>query len=154
MASPRKVLFTKKAQMTSLDDCKSLSAEIFSEIELNSIVLLSGDMGAGKTQWTKFLLENLGYTEVESPTFSLHNIYSTNQVEVHHFDLHRLESDEELDQIGLWEALSDSSIESSMVIVEWPDRIRDKDLPRNKPVLKINIDKQRALKATYYAAEE
>ncbi len=150
MFSQRKILFQNKIDMNQLEDCKNLAAELFNKLDSSSVILLSGDMGAGKTQWTKFYLQNFGYTDVESPTFSLHNIYETKSGKVHHFDLHRIESDEELDQIGLWEILS----EPESAIIEWPDRIKENDIPKSKKVLKINIDKSRKVELCYYAAEE
>ena len=83
-------------------------------------LLLSGDLGAGKTALTRFVVEALPggpEAEVSSPSFTICNIYCT-APEVHHFDLYRLEPgapDEALE-----ESLDDASI---LTIVEWPERM-------------------------------
>lgn len=81
------------------------------------VVCLTGDLGMGKTTLTKAMCAAQGadYTEVTSPTFSLCNIYKGKNCELRHFDLYRLNSEEELEDIGFEEALEEEGIS----FIEW-----------------------------------
>ena len=120
-------------------DLKNLSSEIKTEelaqiisvkLRLNDIVFLYGDIGVGKTTFTKYLINflqkknNLELTEVTSPTFNLLNEYQINQIKISHYDLFRLKKDEELKNLGLFE---DSF--KSITLIEWPQIIKEK--PKN-----------------------
>jgi tRNA threonylcarbamoyl adenosine modification protein YjeE len=83
-------------------------------------VLLSGEMGVGKTTFVGFLVAALGGTRVASPTFTLHHLYPTARFPLHHFDLYRVRSAVELDEIGLWECVADPA---GVVVIEWPERV-------------------------------
>lgn len=93
----------------------------------HSILLLKGNLGAGKTTFTKFLLESFGSEDsVSSPTYAIVNEYNTPKGKVYHFDLYRLKNVEEVFDIGIEEYL-DSAFLS---IIEWPEVYEDQlDLP-------------------------
>jgi len=83
------------------------------------VVLLCGDLGAGKTMFTKGLVEFFGgnIESVVSPTFTIVNEYSTNPP-VYHFDFYRINREEELIAIGIEEYLYGGGI----CVIEWPER--------------------------------
>ena len=90
------------------------------------VVMLCGDLGAGKTQLVKGFARGLGVTErVHSPTFSLLNIYSKGRLPLFHIDLYRLESRQQIFAAGLEEYLAPRGV----TIIEWADRWFDK--PQN-----------------------
>lgn len=88
-------------------------------LEAYSVVALCGQLGAGKTHFSKGLVSGLGGDDpVTSPTFSLINEYRTARLPIFHFDFYRLEDAAELPAIG-WDEYLD---EEGVVIVEWADK--------------------------------
>ncbi|MDO4763608.1 MAG: tRNA (adenosine(37)-N6)-threonylcarbamoyltransferase complex ATPase subunit type 1 TsaE [Flavobacteriaceae bacterium] len=84
----------------------------------HNILLLKGNLGAGKTTFSQFLLKKLGSEdEVNSPTYSLVNEYQTPKGKVFHFDLYRINKIEELFDIGMDEYLETGFLS----IIEWPE---------------------------------
>jgi tRNA threonylcarbamoyladenosine biosynthesis protein TsaE len=84
------------------------------------LVLLSGELGSGKTTLSKGIVSGLGAAreeDVTSPTFTLVHVFH-NSSKVYHVDLYRLEGSREIDTLGLEDALS----EPAVMLVEWPDR--------------------------------
>ncbi|MBU2938609.1 tRNA (adenosine(37)-N6)-threonylcarbamoyltransferase complex ATPase subunit type 1 TsaE [Lacinutrix sp. C3R15] len=84
----------------------------------NKIILFHGTMGVGKTTLIKSLVKTIGSTdEVQSPTYSLVNEYTTSNTKIYHFDLYRVESVDELYNLGFEEYLQ----ENHWVFIEWPE---------------------------------
>jgi len=92
-------------------------------LDSGDILLLSGDLGAGKTVFARALLRALSKNPdliVPSPTFTLLQTYEIGDRTVYHFDLYRLGDSDEIYEIGWEEALS-----GGIVLVEWPERLDD-----------------------------
>ena len=80
--------------------------EFAKNVECGAVIVLDGDLGAGKTQLTKGFAEVLGVkTEIISPTFNILLEYDGADTKLYHFDLYRLEDETELDDIGFYEIL-------------------------------------------------
>ncbi len=95
--------------------------ELARKIEAPICIALWGDMGAGKTTFTKAFIRTLlddDKADIPSPTFTLVQIYSTDKGEVWHSDLYRLNDPEETIELGLLEAF-----QKAICIIEWPDRL-------------------------------
>ncbi|SHF31802.1 tRNA (adenosine(37)-N6)-threonylcarbamoyltransferase complex ATPase subunit type 1 TsaE [Chryseobacterium takakiae] len=104
-----------------MDDWQHIAEKVASELEHN-ILLLKGNLGAGKTTFTQFLLNKLGSEdEVSSPTYSIVNEYNTPQGKVFHFDLYRLKNIDEVYDIGIEEYLDNAFL----CIIEWPEVYED-----------------------------
>lgn len=104
-------------EITKLEDWEKIVESIIPNLKYN-ILLLKGNLGAGKTTFTKSLVKALGSDDnVDSPTYALVNEYNSPKGKIFHFDLYRVESVEELYDIGIDEYL-DSGFLS---IIEWPE---------------------------------
>ena len=116
------------------DDTKKVGYKLASLMEDGGIVLLDGDLGAGKTVFTIGMAKAIGVSDyVTSPTFTLVNEYSGKKKLIH-FDLYRIRSLEELEDIGFWEYLE----EDGFVVMEWASNIKGLELEDR---ISINITK-------------
>ena len=103
-------------------------ADIFStKLKKGDIFFLHGEMGVGKTTFVKYVINNLQIrfknklTEVTSPTFNIMNEYYIDNLSVKHYDLYRLNSSKELNELNLFD-----QIEKSILLIEWPQIINEK----------------------------
>ena len=97
-------------------------------LRAGDVIALSGDLGAGKTSFARGILAGLGLLEeAPSPSFALVIPYAPPDVRlpVWHVDLYRLDDPEEVEQLGLDDALIDSAL-----IIEWPERMRARLWPK------------------------
>ena len=112
---------TSSAQETQL-----IGKNLASQLTGGDIVLLHGELGAGKTTFVKGIAEGLGITDdILSPTFTLMNIYTatrqhSNTTTLVHIDTYRLKSEQELIDIGVEDYLGD---ENTICVIEWPEKI-------------------------------
>ena len=100
-------------------DTAGVASDLAERLQPDSVVLLTGDLGAGKTAFVKGLAAGLGLDplEVTSPTFTLIQEYRGGRLTLYHIDLYRL-TPREVDDLGL----DDLLVEGGVVAVEWPDR--------------------------------
>ncbi len=113
---------------------EALGTRIAGHLRPGDLVALSGDLGAGKTTLARAILTSLGVAEnVPSPTFTLVQGYQTAALTVSHYDLYRLKSARELDELGLEEAL-----EQGAVLLEWPERA-DARLPGDRLTVELSM---------------
>jgi tRNA threonylcarbamoyladenosine biosynthesis protein TsaE len=104
----------------SEDDTMDVAREIASTLQPGDVLLLSGDLGAGKTAFVRGLADGLGIdpAEVSSPTFTLLHEYGGGRLPLFHADLYRLDR-ADAESLGL----DDRRIETGVLAVEWPDRL-------------------------------
>lgn len=120
-------------KIKDLSDTKQLAKEFASTLKCGDVVLLSGDLGAGKTTFTQFVFAELGVNEiVNSPTFAVLKTYQGKNCELNHFDTYRI-SVEEAIECGFDEVLEDRNC---ITFIEWANTIAPL-LPAN--CIKVNI---------------
>ena len=117
----------------SVRETESVAADLARTLAGGETIALYGDLGAGKTQFTRGIVIGLGGDghEVSSPTFVLLNVYETPRMKVFHLDAYRVSGPDDFEAIGFSELLEQNGV----VIVEWPTRVEDL-LPSSK---RINV---------------
>jgi tRNA threonylcarbamoyladenosine biosynthesis protein TsaE len=121
---------------------RELGRQIAGTLSGGELILLHGELGAGKTTLVKGLADGLGADgeEVTSPTFVLHQIHQTSGHPVetlHHLDLYRLNDRTEMHALGVDELLAD---EKAVVAVEWPKTLMDPHLAPGVHVVTIRFE--------------
>ena len=103
----------------SSEETEAFAAELAMRLTPPKAVCLYGDLGAGKTAFTRGLARGMGsHDTVSSPTFTIMHRYDGKHT-IYHFDLYRLEEEDELLDIGFEEFLS-----QGIAVIEWPDKFR------------------------------
>lgn len=127
---------TEKTVITKSEKETFELAENFAKtLEAGSVICLSGDLGAGKTVFAKGVCSALGVAEyISSPTFTIVNEYE-GKLRIFHFDMYRIEDEDELIEIGYDEYLSSGGI----CIIEWPENIKN-SLPKKRIEVSILRD--------------
>lgn len=117
------------------DAMAEFAAKLAAQIKSPSIIYLQGELGAGKTTFTRYFLRALGYQgPVRSPTFTLIESYEINHQKLFHVDLYRIHSPEEIEFMGLRDYFTDDVIG----LIEWPERAEGL-LPSPDLICKIKI---------------
>jgi tRNA threonylcarbamoyladenosine biosynthesis protein TsaE len=138
---PRATVSRREVETHSAEETISLGREIGARLKAPVLILLTGDLGAGKTTLTKGIASGAGAAreeEITSPTFALIHRYvgdekAVGDFSVYHIDLYRVEDRQGLESLGLEDIFNEAAI----VIVEWPDRL---NLPTNWPVMDIKLE--------------
>lgn len=126
----------KKIVTYSEQETKKVARDIASKIDKNQVIVLNGELGAGKTKFTEGFLSYFGLEkEISSPTFTIVNEYKNEKANIYHFDVYRLSDIEEFYAIGGEEYFS-----KGICIIEWGGIIKEA-LPKH--YIKIDIQKDK-----------
>ena len=118
----------------SAAETKALGEKLASRLKVGDVVVLEGELGAGKSELARGIARGLGVTEtVTSPSFTILNVYESGRCPLYHFDWYRLESEEELYELGMDEYLGGDGI----AVIEWAERCPEA-VPEN--VLRIRLE--------------
>ena len=103
-------------------ETRALGRRLAEQLKAGDVILLEGELGAGKSELARGVAGGLGVTEtVTSPSFTILNVYESGRFPLYHFDWYRLESSEELYELGMDEYLGGDGA----AVVEWPGRCPD-----------------------------
>ena len=132
----------------SLDHLNKISKTISKKLENGDCIFLIGEIGVGKTTFTRYLINNLQNqkglkeTEVLSPTFNLLYEYEIKDLKIMHYDLYRIKKANELQHLGIF-----SENEKTVKIIEWPNLIKTPFTNKLEIHLEyIENDKERKIK--------
>ena len=127
-------------QILDLREIEKLSNNICKDISVGDIYLFQGELGAGKTTFVRLLINNLFVlnnlpkpSSITSPTFPILITYELNSSQIYHYDLYRVKSLKELDELDFFENLN-----NNITFIEWPEMLIS--LPLNKNHYLINLD--------------
>jgi tRNA threonylcarbamoyladenosine biosynthesis protein TsaE len=118
----------------SVHQTETIAAELARNLRGGECIALYGDLGAGKTQFVRGLVQGLGANPhaVSSPTFVLLNVYDTGRLKVFHLDAYRVSGAEDFEAIGFAELLEQVGV----VVVEWAERVESL-LPQRRMNVRI-----------------
>ena len=123
--------------LSSEKKTEELAKKISKKLKLGHVVFFVGEMGVGKTTFIRYLINNfqkqngLKITEVTSPTFNLLNEYQIKQIKINHYDLFRINSLDEIQNLGLFD-----DITNAITLIEWPQKIK----PKPKNLIQLNFE--------------
>ena len=133
----------------SEDETMKLGEKLAKLCAPKDIIVLSGELGAGKTKFTEGFLKYFGLDdEISSPTFTIVNEYTKNDINIYHFDVYRLEDSSEFYEIG-----GEEYFENGICLIEWGELIDDA-IPKDHLEIKISKsdenDNMRIINITSY----
>ena len=111
-----------KINISKEKDTKLIAERLCKHINLGDFILLTGNLGVGKTTFIKYIINSLQrinrqkLSEVPSPTFNITNEYQIKKILIKHFDLYRIKNEKELNNLGIQE-----NLKNQITLVEWPE---------------------------------
>ena len=110
-----------KINISKEKDTKLVAERLSKLINLGDFILLTGNLGVGKTTFTKYVINSLQrinrqvISEVPSPTFNITNEYQIKKILIKHYDLYRIKNEKELNNLGIQE-----NLKKQITLIEWP----------------------------------
>jgi tRNA threonylcarbamoyladenosine biosynthesis protein TsaE len=114
-----------KINISEEKDTKSVAEKFSKLIKQGDFILLSGNLGVGKTTFIKYIINSLqkannqNISEVTSPTFTVLNEYQIKKKLIKHYDLYRIKNKKELNNLGI-----DENLKDQITLVEWPETVK------------------------------
>ena len=114
-----------KINISKEKDTKLVAERLSKLINLGDFILLTGNLGVGKTTFTKYIINSLQrinrqvISEVPSPTFNITNEYQIKKILIKHYDLYRIKNESELINLGIQE-----NLKKQITLVEWPEIVK------------------------------
>ena len=114
-----------KINISKEKDTRLVAERLSKLINLGDFILLTGNLGVGKTTFTKYIINSLQrinrqeISEVPSPTFNITNEYQIKKILIKHYDLYRIKNEKELNNVGIQE-----NLKKQITLVEWPEVVK------------------------------
>ena len=111
-----------KINISKEKDTRLVAERLSKLINLGDFILLTGNLGVGKTTFTKYIINSLqrinrqAISEVPSPTFNITNEYQIKKILIKHYDLYRIKNEKELNNLGIQE-----NLKKQITLIEWPE---------------------------------
>ena len=136
------MILNSQRSIQNLPDLEQFWREFLPHLSERSILLLSGDVGAGKTTSVQLIASILGMKDVQSPSFAIHLRYeNADGKSMDHLDLYRLKDDDDLESSGFWDLFAPKK---GFVVIEWAQRLDYDYLPLNWQRVEVKIEKSPA----------
>ena len=139
----QKIYYTNSVEETE-DIGSQISDFLTKNYPMGAIIAMRGEMGVGKTAFSRGFCRPLGITGVKSPTYTVVNAHHAPAHNVYHFDMYRIEGEEDLWSIGFEDYVAEAG---AYLIIEWSERIAD-SLPRERfevEILRTDTDTGRKI---------
>ena len=114
-----------KINISKEKDTKLIAERLCKHINLGDFILLTGNLGVGKTTFIKYIINSLQrinkqkLSEVPSPTFNITNEYQIKKILIKHYDLYRIKNKKELNNLGIQE-----NLKKQITLIEWPEIVK------------------------------
>ena len=114
-----------KINISKEKDTKLVAEKLCKLINIGDFILLTGNLGVGKTTFIKYIINSLQrinrqkISEVPSPTFNITNEYQIKKISIKHYDLYRIKNEKELDNLGIQE-----NLKKQITLIEWPEILK------------------------------
>ena len=114
-----------KINISKEKDTKLVAEKLCKLINVGDFILLTGNLGVGKTTFIKYIINSLQrinrqkISEVPSPTFNITNEYQIKKISIKHYDLYRIKNQKELNNLGIQE-----NLKKQITLIEWPEIIK------------------------------
>ena len=127
----------KEFIINNIVELNKVSEFLLGNVDLPIVILLKGNLGAGKTSFASSFINKLSNEgkNVTSPTFNILQIYNGKEGDIYHYDLYRIKSAEELEEIEFFEAINNKT-----TLIEWPEKLEEFGLTDYLPENIVNID--------------
>ncbi|NUN06040.1 MAG: tRNA (adenosine(37)-N6)-threonylcarbamoyltransferase complex ATPase subunit type 1 TsaE [Bdellovibrio sp.] len=132
-------LLNSERTVRNLIELEQFWKEFLPQLKNRAILLLSGDVGTGKTTSVQMMAKSLGMSNVQSPSFAIHLRYENAQGKsLDHLDLYRLKDDDDLESSGFWDLFA---APEGLVVIEWAQRLDFDYLPLNWQRVEVRFTK-------------
>ena len=141
-------------QILDISELKTLALEISKSLKVGDILLLKGELGAGKTTFSRFIINNLYSlnnlikpSSINSPTFPILITYNLNSYHIYHYDFYRIKNIKELEELDFFENTSES-----ITLIEWPELLIESNFKQKYYLINLNLysESKRIVKVKYY----
>ncbi|MBO9666637.1 MAG: tRNA (adenosine(37)-N6)-threonylcarbamoyltransferase complex ATPase subunit type 1 TsaE [Bdellovibrio sp.] len=130
-------ILNSQRTINSTEELKAFWQEFLPHLSDRCVLLLSGDVGAGKTTSVQFIAQILGMKDVQSPSFAIHLRYeNADGRAMDHLDLYRLNDDDDLESSGFWDLFAPKK---GLVVIEWAQRLDYDYLPLNWQRVEVSL---------------
>lgn len=132
----------KRFVTTTTEETIALGERLGALLQPRDVLVLTGDLGAGKTQLTKGIAAGMGIADdVTSPTFNILMVYEGARMPLYHFDLYRLDDPDQLEDIGFYDVLEGDGV----CVIEWGEQFLEQIGPERLDVYLTRLDEQAAI---------
>ena len=123
----------------NVESYSELVQQVLKIIPRGSLILMKGQVGAGKTTFISYFCQAFQLRFVQSPTYAIHQHYQNSEVTVEHFDLYRLDSEDELQAAGFYDLIN---APADYKFIEWSEKIKADDLLSIGPLYEMKFEVQ------------